>query len=238
VVKPGNPSSMESSQRRNGKHAEHIVTIINGVFPPIYLNSKIKHGTSTGIRLARKACREGSHPPAGRSLRCMNLCPPPPRSPVGMDKGGIQIGHLDRGYLTMRKVIQDWSIRRPDRSRGYMQPYRELGSELDKNYDYERILSTSTGNSGSSGIITERISAIPSSFFVCSLRGLYLHAAWQGKEDCWEQPCFLFFFSPRASSEGFFSSCTLSNSVFVDPIKEPNKTLSKNDNNNIIYMEQ
>jgi hypothetical protein len=35
-----------------------------------------------------------------------------------MDKGGIQIGHLDHGYLpyptTMRKVIQDWSIRRAD----------------------------------------------------------------------------------------------------------------------------
>jgi hypothetical protein len=41
-----------------------------------------------------------------------------------------------------------------------MQPYRELGNELDKNYDHERLLSTSTGRSGSSGIITERISAI------------------------------------------------------------------------------
>ena len=85
-----------------------------------------------------------------------------------MDKGGIQIGHLDRGYLphptSMRKVIQDWSIRRTDRSRGYMQPYRELGNELDKNYDYERILSTSRGSSGSSGSITERISAILYSF--------------------------------------------------------------------------
>ncbi|KAN0068799.1 hypothetical protein V8E54_012968 [Elaphomyces granulatus] len=39
-----------------------------------------------------------------------------------MDKGGIQIGHLDRGYLphptTIRKVIQDWSIRRAGRSPG------------------------------------------------------------------------------------------------------------------------
>ncbi|KAN0072638.1 hypothetical protein V8E54_009567 [Elaphomyces granulatus] len=78
------------------------------------------------------------------------------RSVVGMDKGGIQIGHLGRGYhphpTTMRKVIQDWSIRRAGGSRGHMQQYRELGNELDKNYHYERILSTSTGSSGSSGI--------------------------------------------------------------------------------------
>jgi hypothetical protein len=72
-----------------------------------------------------------------------------------MDKGGIRIGHLDHGYLphptSMRKVIQDWSIRRADRLRGYIRPYRELGNELAKNYDYERILSTSRGSSGSSG---------------------------------------------------------------------------------------
>jgi len=36
-----------------------------------------------------------------------------------------------------------------------MQLYRELGYELDKNYDYKRILSTSTGSNGSSGIITD-----------------------------------------------------------------------------------
>jgi hypothetical protein len=104
----------------------------------------------TLVGLTRKACDEGSPPPAGRSLGCMNLCPPPP------DKGGIQIWHLGRGYLphptTMRKAIQDWSIRHADRSRGHMQQYRELGIELDKNYHYERILSTSTGSSGSSGI--------------------------------------------------------------------------------------
>jgi hypothetical protein len=71
-----------------------------------------------------------------------------------MNKGEIQIGQLDHGYLPhpMRKVIQDWSIRRTDRSPGYMQLYRELGNELDENYDYERILSTSTGSNGSSGI--------------------------------------------------------------------------------------
>jgi len=68
-----------------------------------------------------------------------------------------------------------------------MQPYRELGNELDKNYDYERILSTSRGSSGSSGSITERISAILYSFVghVREARELgraYLHAAWQGKD--------------------------------------------------------
>ena len=41
------------------------------------------------------------------------------------------------------------------------------------------------------------------------------------------------FFSSRESSEGFIFSCTLSNSVLVDPIKEPNKTLSRKKNNNI-----
>jgi hypothetical protein len=91
-----------------------------------------------------------------------------------MDKGGIQIGHLDRGYLphptTIRKVIQDWSIRRAGRSPGYMQLYRELGNELDKNYDYERMLSTSIESNGSSGSIPERISAIL--LFVCELGGL------------------------------------------------------------------
>ena len=38
--------------------------------------------------------------------------------------------------------------------------YRELGNELDKNYDYERMLSTSIGSNDSSGSIPERISAI------------------------------------------------------------------------------
>jgi len=33
---------------------------------------------STSVRLTRKACDEGSPPPAGRSLRCTNLCPRPP----------------------------------------------------------------------------------------------------------------------------------------------------------------
>ena len=99
----------------------------------------------------------------------MNLCPLPPelRSLVGMDKEGIQIGHLDRGYLphptsTMRKAIQDWSTRRADRSEsGYINDnatiYMELGNELDKNYDYDRLLSASTGNSGPSGIIPGKI---------------------------------------------------------------------------------
>jgi len=53
----------------------NIVTIINGVFPPLYLNSKTKRGISTSIRLAQKTCDEGSPPPSGRSLGCMNLCP-------------------------------------------------------------------------------------------------------------------------------------------------------------------
>ncbi|KAN0071124.1 hypothetical protein V8E54_010555 [Elaphomyces granulatus] len=60
-----------------------IPTIINGVFPPLYPNSKTKHGISTSIRLARKACDESSPPPAGRSLGWMNLYPPPPETLFG-----------------------------------------------------------------------------------------------------------------------------------------------------------
>ena len=154
-----------------------------------------------------------------------------------MDKGGIRTGHLDHGYLphptSMRKVIQDWSIRRTDRSRGYMQPYRELGNELDKNYDYERILSTSRGSSGSSGSITERISAILYSFVghVREARELgraYLHAAWQGKD--WpEWLNEIFFFSLPCVLGRFFFFLYIGNSVFVDPIRGPDKTLSKNE---------
>ncbi|KAN0068792.1 hypothetical protein V8E54_012961 [Elaphomyces granulatus] len=58
VVKPGNLSSIEPSQRRNGKHAEHCYD--NHRCLPLYLNSKTKHGISTNIRLVRKACDEGS----------------------------------------------------------------------------------------------------------------------------------------------------------------------------------
>jgi hypothetical protein len=70
-----------------------IATIINDVFPPLYPNSKTKHGISTSIRLARKACDEGS--PTRRTITRMHeSLSTSPRSPVGMDKGGIQIGHL------------------------------------------------------------------------------------------------------------------------------------------------
>jgi hypothetical protein len=116
VVKPGNPSSMEPSQRRNDNHAEHYCYDNQRCLSSTISEHKTKHGISiTSIRLARKACDEGSPPPAGRSLGCMNLsCPPPLKSCRFMDKGGIHIGQLDHGYLphptTMRKVIQDVGI--------------------------------------------------------------------------------------------------------------------------------
>jgi hypothetical protein len=50
-----------------------------------------------------------------------------------------------------------------------MQLYRRPGNELDKNYDYDRMLSTSIGSNGSSGSIPETISAILS-FFVGHVR--------------------------------------------------------------------
>ena len=62
---------MEPSQRRNGKHddAEHCYDNLRY----LYLNSETKHGISMATRYD-----EGSPPPAGRSLGCMNLCLPPP----------------------------------------------------------------------------------------------------------------------------------------------------------------
>ncbi|KAN0070184.1 hypothetical protein V8E54_011765 [Elaphomyces granulatus] len=63
-----------------------------------------------------------------------------------MDKGGIQIGHLDRrprisspsDYDSKGHTGLEHPARRQIAWVEYMQLYRELGNELDKNYDYER----------------------------------------------------------------------------------------------------
>ncbi|KAN0069620.1 hypothetical protein V8E54_011926 [Elaphomyces granulatus] len=75
------------------------------------------------------------HPPDDRSV-----CPPPPLSPVGMDKGGIQID-LGRGYLP--RCERSYRLEHPAHRQiaWALQQYRELGYELDKNYHYERVLS-------------------------------------------------------------------------------------------------
>jgi hypothetical protein len=69
-----------------------------------------------------------------------------------MDKGGSRLGtwvvdifpdakgHTGLEHPARRQIA--WAL----------QQYRELGYELDKNYHYERILSTSIRSSGSSGI--------------------------------------------------------------------------------------
>jgi len=131
VVKPGNPSLMEPSQGRNDNHAEHYCYDNQRCLSSTISEHKTKQGISiTSIRLARKACDEGSPPPAGRSLGCMNLCPPPWRL---MDKGGIQVGH---GYLLRCERSKGHTelenpARRPIAG-VYAIKYRELGMVLTR----------------------------------------------------------------------------------------------------------
>jgi hypothetical protein len=68
-----------------------VATIINSVFPPLYLSLKARYAISTSIRLVRKACDEGS---ICRTIVRMY------ESLVGMDKGGIQIGQLGHGRIS------------------------------------------------------------------------------------------------------------------------------------------
>ena len=159
-----------------------IVTIINGVFPPLYLDSKTKHGISTSnlvrflypwwpspptpptsIRLARKACESVTkallHQPDGHSDAWISVHLPLKSCRYGQGRDsdwapGSRISSPS-DFDTKGHTCPDWSIRRADRSPGYMWPYKELGNELDKNYAYERILSTSRGSSGSSGSMRE-----------------------------------------------------------------------------------
>ena len=165
VVKPGNPSSMEPSQRRNGKHAEHhcydnqrcLSSTISEFKNKAWHSNKHMHTTRA------KSLRRRLSSTRRTVTRMHESLSTSPWSPVGLwTREGSGLGTWITDIFPIRlkvilRLIQDWSIRRTDRSRGYMQPYRELGNELDKNYDYERILSTSRGSSGSSAIITERI---------------------------------------------------------------------------------
>ena len=206
---------MEPSQRRNnGKYANHCYD--NQRCHSSYIWIQTKHGLSISIRLARKACDEGSPPPAGRSFGCMNLCPPPPEVLAWKDKGGIQIGLLGHGYLphpiTVRKVIQDWSIRRADRSPGGMLYNIGNSERAWQELRYEWLLSTSKGSNGLKG---DGGNGFRSFSFFCGSRdgseGVWVsgfpfgtwHAASRGKEDGQNGRTNVFFL-PRILG-GFFS---------------------------------
>ena len=112
VVKP----DLRWSQARDAMaNMPNISTIINSVFPRLYLNSKTKHGISTSIRLARKLKPMTK---ARRTIARMHKSLSTSR-PVG-----IQIGHLGHGYIfpfDYDTNSKGHSIRPADRSRGYMQ---------------------------------------------------------------------------------------------------------------------
>jgi hypothetical protein len=104
-----------------------------------------------------------------------------------------------------------------------MQPYRELGNELDKNYDDIVDLN---GKQWFKWHHNRKIFGHP--LFCCGV--------WEGLSSCglaregWKEDWLEWlnnpFFPPLGG--GFF--LYLGNSVFVDPIRGPNKTLSKNNN--------
>jgi hypothetical protein len=151
-----------------------IATIISCVFPPLYLNTK----QSMALQLQAYNSREKPvtkallHPPDGHSDARISVHLPL-KSCRHMDKGGIRIGHLDRGYLPhptrFERSYRTGASGGADKIAWVYALYRELGNELDKNYDYEQMLSTSIGSNGSSGSTPERISAILS-FFVGHVR--------------------------------------------------------------------
>jgi len=178
----------------------NIATIINGVFPPRKQSMAFQQVYDSREKPVTKAL---PHPPDDRSDAWISVHFPPKSCRYGQ---GRDPDWAPGSWISspMRKVIQDWSIRRADRSRGHMQQYRELGYELDKNY---RILSTSTGRSGSSDIWGK---GFRSSYFLFvghlrearELGGLILATA-GGLARMAKQP----FFSSHGSSRVFFS-CT------------------------------
>ena len=188
---------MEPSQRRNnGKYANHCYD--NQRCHSSYIWIQTKHGLSISIRLARKACDEGSPPPAGRSF-------PPPEVLAWKDKGGIQIGLLGHGYLphpiTVRKVIQDRSIRRADRSPGVMLYNIGNSERAWQELRYEWLLSTSKG---SNGLRADGGNGFRSfSSFVGHVTEASWHAAPRGKEDGQNGRTNVFFL-PRILGGFFF----------------------------------
>ena len=193
----------------------NIATIINGVFPPRKQSMAFQQAYDSREKPVTKAL---PHPPDDRSDAWISVHFPPKSCRYGQ---GRDPDWAPGSWISspMRKVIQDWSIRRADRSRGHMQQYRELGYELDKIY---RILSTSTGRSGSSDIWGK---GFRSSYFLFvghlrearELGGLILATA-GGLARMAKQP-FSLFFVPWIL-EGFFF-LYLGNSVFMDPIRGP-----------------
>ena len=140
---------MEPSQRRNGNHAEHYCYDNKRCLSATISEHKKKHSISiTSIRLVRKACNEGSSPPAGRSLGCLNRRDPDWAAGSRISSPTDYV-RCERPYRTGASMASTQTDRL---GYGYMQLYKELGNELDKNYNYERILSTSTGSNSSSGI--------------------------------------------------------------------------------------